>query len=296
MKYLFCPFEPGLVADNCGNAMLSPGWSHPARNLPSSVLIFGRKGLAYIQEEDAVFELVPDRLILLTARRRHWGQRPIDLPASYYWIHFTQQKSFPLLTEAEAFPILNNPAVLKERLGNAALIPQQIDFPSPEPIDILFRELLHEQERPSYCGRKYQLLFQNLLISTTEAAISSFRPMKDTSTGVSIVYSVISEITSNMTDPNLSIKSIAKRLDHNADYIGRLFKEIMGFPVGEYVAKKRIELAVSLLQEGYEPVSAISEKCGFSSIRHFLRQFKRLQGMTPSELRHRYNAIHVNNH
>jgi len=42
---------PDTRADNCGNAILNPGWSHPERLLPSSVLILGRKGRVLIDDE-----------------------------------------------------------------------------------------------------------------------------------------------------------------------------------------------------------------------------------------------------
>jgi len=296
MEYMLCPFEPGLIGDNCGNAMLSAGWSHPSRILPSSVLLFGKKGRVSILEEETALELMPNRLVLLSAGRQHHGMGPIDAPASYYWIHFTQHRSPLMLTDMEASSILNNKDVQKERLADAALIPQYLDIQVPEPVEILFRELLHEQERPVYTPRRYQLLFESLLIAVTASTISSFQPERELSAGTGIVYAVIAEITANLTDPGLSTKAIARRLGHNADYIERLFKEVVGFSIGAYLLKQRIQLAIAGLQSDYSTVASIAERCGFASVRHFLRQFKKKQGMTPSELRRRYTATHVNNH
>jgi AraC-like DNA-binding protein len=297
MEYMLCPFGSGLVGDNCGNALLSSGWSHPSRILPSSVLLFGRRGCVSILEEDTILELVPDRLLLLASGRQHRGMGPpIDAPASYYWIHFTQQREPLMLSDREASPLLSNKDVQKERLAESALIPQRLDVQAPEPIEILFRELLHEQERPAYTSRRYQLLFESLLIAVTEATISAFLPERELSAGMSIVYSVIAEIMANLTDPGQSTKAIARRLGHNPDYIERLFKEVVGFSIGEYILKQRIKMAIAELQSDSSTVASVAERCGFASVRHFLRQFKKKQGMTPSELRRRYTAIHVNNH
>ena len=296
MEYMLCPFEIGLIGDNCGNALLSAGWSHPSRILPSSVLLFGKKGCVSILEEETVLELIPNRLVLLSAGRQHRGMGAIDAPASYYWIHFTQHRAPLMLSDPEASSILNNKDVQKERLADAALLPQSLDFQAPETVEILFRELLHEQERPVYTPRRYQLLFESLLIAVTASTISSFQPERELSAGVSIVYAVIAEATARLTDPELSTKLIARRLGHNADYVERLFKEVVGFSVGEYILKQRIQMAVTQLQTDYCTVASIAERCGFASVRHFLRQFKKKQGMTPSELRHRYTAMHVNNH
>ena len=296
MEYMLCRFDLSMIGDNCGTALLSPGWVHPSRMLPSSVLLFGRKGRTSILEEETVLELVPGRLLLLAAGRHHRGLEPIDSPASYYWIHFTQAREPLMLSDQDAVPLLSNREVRQERLANAALIPHYLDVEAPESVDMLFRELLYEQERPAYTPRRYQLLFENLLIAATSAAISSFQPERELSAGASIAYAVIAEVTASLTDPSLSVKAIAGRIGHNSDYIERLFKEVVGFSIGEYILKQRIQSAIALLQGGNDTVASIAERCGFASVRHFLRQFKIKQGMTPSELRRRYTAMHVNNH
>ena len=101
-------------------------------------------------------------------------------------------------------------------------------------------------------------------------------------------------IADNLTDPDLSVKSIAYNFHYNPDYIGRQFKSIMGIPLGKYILNLRIKMAMKFLQETHETIANIAPKCGFVSLRHFLRQFKNEKGMTPSELRHRFQAIHIN--
>ncbi|MGE5583058.1 MAG: helix-turn-helix domain-containing protein, partial [Bacillota bacterium] len=161
-------------------------------------------------------------------------------------------------------------------------------------VSLLFRELLNEQERPCYTRWKLQLLFQNLLIAITEETINTYQPPTKLSAGSSLVYAIVSDINSRITDPNLSVKLIAGELRHNPDYLGRQFKSVMGMSIGEYILQQRIKLAEELLRESHETITTIAKKCGFCSVRHFLRQFHRERGMTPSELRRRYQAMHIN--
>ncbi|MBN2442353.1 MAG: helix-turn-helix transcriptional regulator [Spirochaetales bacterium] len=294
MNFLYCTFEPLTKAENGGCAILPPGWIHATRNLSSSVLIMGRKGKVYIEEEDTEIEICPDRIALLIAYRQHKGKIKLRSTASYYWLHFNHPHKPIILKDTDVSMLVNNPAIIKQRLANAALIPQQMDLPEPDYIFQIFRKLLNEQENPSYISWKYQLLFQELLIAITEAAISTYKSTSPLTADSSLVNSIISMIADNLTDPDLSVKSIAYNLQYNPDYIGRQFKNIMDIPIGKYILSLRIKLAAKFLQETHETVANIAGKCGFISLRHFLRQFKSEKGMTPSELRYRFQAIHIN--
>jgi AraC-like DNA-binding protein len=294
MHYLICPFHPASKADNGGCALLTPGWIHPSRKLDSSVIIIGRKGTILLEEEGELLEVIPNRLILLTANRLHKGVKPLQSPASYYWFHFTLTEPPLLLTSDDVAPILSNPLVIQQRLAKTALIPQQLDLSDNDSISVLLRQLLNEQECPCYTKWRLQIMFQNLLVAITEETIKSYRMPENLSASSSLVYTVVTDISSHLTNPNLSVKSIANDLDYNPDYIGRQFRMVMGIPIGEYILQQRIKLAEQLLQESSETMVNIARKCGFSSVRHFLRQFRKKRGMTPSELRHRYHAMHIN--
>jgi AraC-like DNA-binding protein len=292
---------PDTRADNCGNAILSPGWSHPERLLPSSVLILGRKGTALIDVEGEVLEVRPSRIVLLPAGRRHKGAEKIAASASYYWIHFTAAPgALSMLSAEEAGPMLGNPDIRAHKLERSALLPESLDLKDEEPFAQAFHDLFFEQESPSYTPLKYQAIFRQMLIRLTECVIvtqggGSAGGADAGSQIASLVYATIAEVLENLTDPELSVKSIAARLRLNPDYIGRRFREVMGVSIGEYILKKRIQLARGRLEESNDSVKEITRQCGFGSMRHFIRQFKGAAGMTPTEARLHYQARHINN-
>jgi AraC-like DNA-binding protein len=292
---------PDTRADNCGNAILSPGWSHPERLLPSSVLILGRKGTARIDDEGDMLEVRPSRIVLLTAGRRHKGAEKISSSASYYWIHFTATEgALSMLTVEEADTILSNPDIRAHKLEEAALVPQSFDLKDEEPFAQAFHDLLFEQEAPSYTPLKYQTIFRQMLIRLTECVIASHgKPSAAGAEGgskiASIVYATIAEVLENLTDPELSVKGIASGLRLNPDYIGRRFREVMGISIGGFILKKRIQFAQCRLEESNDSVKEIARQCGFGTMRHFIRQFKGVAGMTPTEARLHFQARHINN-
>lgn len=300
MKYALCSL-PDTRADNCGNAILGPGWCHPERCLPSSVLILGRKGTALIEDEGDVLEVRPSRVILLAAGRHHKGAEKIRASASYYWIHFTTaEDSFRMLSEEEVCTILDNPDIRAHKLEKATLVPQSFDLEDEDPFVQAFHALLFEQESPSYTPLKYQAIFRQMVIRLTECVIASFGSpggarAERGSPITSIVYSTIVEVLENLTDPELSVKSVAAKLKLNPDYIGRRFREVMGISIGAFILKKRIQLAQCRLEEANDPVKEVARQCGFGSMRNFIRQFKAEEGMTPTEARLHYKARHMNN-
>jgi AraC-like DNA-binding protein len=274
--------------------MLNPGWIHMKRRLAETVIILGRKNSAFLEDEGEQIEIRPNRICILAAGRMHWGTKAIAVPVSYYWLHFATPALPVLLSDDQANTILNNRDVIKQRLSRAVLVKQQLDLKDPEPFNRLFHDLLYEQERPSYTTWKFQVLVQQLLIKATEATIAEHAVPRTLPTDSALVYEILSLIAERLSDPNLSIKYIADVLRHNPDYIGRKFKHVMGISIGEYILQKRIELATLRLQETYGSVAEISTQCGFGSVRHFLRQFKVVQGITPTELRARYKTMYIN--
>jgi AraC-like DNA-binding protein len=294
MRYVLIPSLNQVHADNGGLAILNPGWIHPRRLLTSSVLIVGLKGLVRMAVDEEPVDVCPGRMVVLPAERIHGGTAPLVEGASYYWMHFTLPGELDLLSQEEADTILSSGGVTSHRLEDAAFFPLQFDLPEPEPHREEFRELLNQQENPTYTGWKFQLLFQCLLIHLTEAVIGAHLPPKVPSSSSSVVYGILSCVAENLTDSNLSIKTIARTLRLNLDYAGRRFKEVMGLSVGDYILKERLKIAVLRLQQTTDTLEKVSEAAGFGTLRHFLRQFKTHFGVTPTEVRIRYRMMHFN--
>lgn len=294
VRHILIPSLSQVHADNGGLAVLNPGWKHPRRLLTSSVLILGIRGTVRLAVEDETVDLVPGRVVVLPVGLIHRGTEPLAESASYYWMHFTFPGEVAFLSQEESDTILSSEGVTSHRLEDAAFLPFRFDLPEPEPFREEFRELLNQQENPTYTGWMFQLMFQCLLIHLTEAVISAHQPPKNPSSSSSVVYGVLSCVAENLTDPNLSVKSIAQTLGLNLDYTGRRFKEVMGLSVGDYILKERLKLAMVRLRQSQDTLASVASDCGFGTLRHFLRQFKAQFGTTPTEARTRYRMMHFN--
>lgn len=80
----------------------------------------------------------------------------------------------------------------------------------------------------------------------------------------------------------LGLSKLAERAAVTPAHFSRVFKQLTGMNVTEYVTTKRIIRAKELLLETDDNIADIAERCGFESLPHFHRIFKKLTSMTPA--------------
>ena len=96
-----------------------------------------------------------------------------------------------------------------------------------------------------------------------------------------MVRQLIGMMEDELSNADASVKFFADRMNVNADYLGRIFKNAMHIPVGQYIARRRVELACTRLRESSDRIDDIFVQCGFGSRRQFYEEFSRITGKTP---------------
>lgn len=97
---------------------------------------------------------------------------------------------------------------------------------------------------------------------------------------------VISYIEDNLSR-NISLDDIAGVAGLSVSHFKSLFRESVGLPVHQYVIRRRVERAKSLLGEGRMPISQIALETGFAHQSHLAHHMRRLLGVSPKTLRER---------
>lgn len=89
------------------------------------------------------------------------------------------------------------------------------------------------------------------------------------------------------TDPNMTLKTMAKALGLTQKRLGELFKNNERYnSLGDYLNEKRILLACRLLRENPNwTIEAVGTEAGFGSRRTFQMEMKRRLGITPLQYR-----------
>ena len=67
--------------------------------------------------------------------------------------------------------------------------------------------------------------------------------------------------------------------------MSKLLKKALGIPFKQYITNLRILKSKELLTDSDETIENIALKIGFNSRNTFIRAFKLLEGITPSEYR-----------
>ncbi|WP_158299227.1 AraC family transcriptional regulator [Paenibacillus antri] len=87
----------------------------------------------------------------------------------------------------------------------------------------------------------------------------------------------------------LGLEEIAAHSGVSAAYLCRLFQSRLGVSPLEYMRRRRVEAAVTLLRRTDESVSRIGELCGFESPSYFGKVFRQYLGLSPRQFRNDTN-------
>lgn len=84
---------------------------------------------------------------------------------------------------------------------------------------------------------------------------------------------------------DLSLNTLAGKLNVNSSYLSTLFKKEMGQTITDHITSKRITLAMKLLGTTKLQIQTIAQKCGIPDVNYFTKKFKKATGRTPKEYR-----------
>lgn len=105
--------------------------------------------------------------------------------------------------------------------------------------------------------------------------------------------SILSYIENNLSDNTLTNEFLSKKLGISEIYLRKLFLSNLGSTPKQYILDLRIKKAKQLLTDSNYTVTEISEKCGFSSLYHFCRIFKKKTDLTPLEYSKKYATFEI---
>ncbi|MEK4663821.1 AraC family transcriptional regulator [Priestia sp. FSL H7-0729] len=101
--------------------------------------------------------------------------------------------------------------------------------------------------------------------------------------------STISHIDNNLRN-GLSLHELAQYAAVSPAHFSRAFKRYTGMTLTDYALARRVIMAKEHLVQGDETMAAVADACGFDSLPHFYRQFKKLTGTTPAAYRRTMNS------
>jgi AraC-like DNA-binding protein len=206
--------------------------------------------------------------LLLWPGRRHGGTRDYAPELRFYWLHFA----------------------LMAASGESLAIPQQRTVHRPDRLSELFRTFLAEQETGGMSPLSADLLLLLMLaeVARAEHAVDAVRGAAALLAQRAHAYLLL-----HAAQP-ISTADIARALDCNPDYLGRIYAQVYGATLTEAIHHRRLHQARQFLLDSDLTVAQIAAACGFSDPGYFRRLFRRHCDMTPLAYRRRYARQHLN--
>ena len=81
----------------------------------------------------------------------------------------------------------------------------------------------------------------------------------------------------------ITMATVANYVSMNYTWFSEKFKEQMGVNFNDYLKRFRMERAKHLLEKGTYKVYEVAEKCGFKDVKHFMKTFREMNGMSAGE-------------
>lgn len=126
------------------------------------------------------------------------------------------------------------------------------------------------------------------LSDTVEIVKQSFPYCDKTGGGKAAKLSedIIDFIRENAFDPDLDLQKVAERFQMSGDYISTVVKAASGQSFKEYLTAIRMTEAGKLLREQPQlTVNEVSSRVGYRKVSNFIKKFKDVHGVTPSQYR-----------
>ncbi|WP_040950712.1 response regulator transcription factor [Gorillibacterium massiliense] len=102
----------------------------------------------------------------------------------------------------------------------------------------------------------------------------------------SVVSTIQMHIQNHLHDPNeISLVRLADLAYFNPSYLSRLFKQVTGINLSEYIAEVRLTRAKRLLEDPNLKIQEVADRLGYGTATNFTRSFRKATQMTPQDYR-----------
>jgi AraC-like DNA-binding protein len=261
---------PALEPLHSGLAISRGQGCHPRRRIDSHELILVRSGRLDMAEAGEFLSVDAGGTLLLRAGEEHWGTEPYPPDLSFYWVHFRTAKR----GSSRGADLLRVP-----RLGRPA---------RPDRLAELYHRYGDDRESGGF-----DPLAGALLIALMLAEVARPGARRKAGAGAALAGKADAFIRTHFHQP-ISTAVVARELDCNPDYLGRVFRRTYGFSLTEAIHRRQLVHARRLLLESSKNITAVARDVGFDDPGYFRRVFRRREGMSPRAFRRLYARLHVN--
>lgn len=228
---------------------------------------------------DQIYNLAPGDLILMYGMTLHCPKVDPAYPYIRSIIHFDPAILRPYLELVQAIPIMQP----FEQFKNYRLCLRGAEKAEVERILEIMAE--HKQRGDQVGDGRLLLAFVDLLHLIYDQCLQPLREQREfPSDKEKTVQDVIAMLENTYSEDDLHMEKLQRELHLSKSYLAKIFKEVTGVTIFEYVYRKRINEAKILFL--FHPSLKVTEVCfrlGFKHLAHFSRLFKQHAGLSPEK-------------
>ncbi|GHU77129.1 hypothetical protein FACS189461_5360 [Spirochaetia bacterium] len=245
----------------------SPGWVLPRNILPNHDITYVISGNASYTIRGKRYEVGPGDLLCVPPGSLREAFTSPDRLMSCFAVDFN----------------LNNP----DKKEMSLPFPLLSRIGKDKGLIRLFTELNYDwlERQPGYLLKIHGLLlmilhrlFELLVYKTGGAANGTAGGSADDSR----IKKTIRYIAAHYPE-KITVKTMASMTGLQTNYFNALFKQKTGLSMHQYLIRTRIRNAYNILLSGEYKVADIADRCGYSDVFHFYKQFKLIMGVSPSQ-------------
>lgn len=258
-------------AENAGRLISRGHGRHVSRVIDSWELILVLKSEMKMFVGREKYTVPAGKCLLLPPGIRHGGLSPYTENLSFFWIHFhpAGKASEKMLKNRPVCFVPGNPSRLSEYFQ--LYLSRQEESPEDRSgLDLVLELILHEAFHAS-CGMN--------------AGNSEPEPRQ--------VEQAAGIISLRFREP-LSTSQIAKELQCNPDYLGRLYRKYRHETLTGALIRIRLNHAAALLRDTVMTIAQVAYETGFNDPGYFRQCFFRKFAMSPRAYRRLKRQGHIN--
>jgi AraC-like DNA-binding protein len=226
---------------------------------------------------DQIYNLAPGDLILMYGMTLHCAKIDPTTPYVRTIIHFDPAILRPYSEFPQAVPVTEP----FEQFKNYRLCLRGPDKAEAERILAVMQG--HSQRGDKVGAGRLLLAFVDLLHFIYDQCLQPLREqMEFPSDKEKTVQDVIALLENMYSEDDLHMEQLQNKLHLSKSYLSKIFKEVTGVTIFEYVYRKRInEAKILFLLHPHLNVTEVCFRLGFKHLAHFSRLFKQHTLMSP---------------
>jgi AraC-like DNA-binding protein len=243
------------------------------------VYVYNGKGTLFT--DDIFYDMKQGDVFFIPNNTIHRAMPDKDEPVTSTILFFSPTLLYNVLLD-DSFSYLN----LFEMAKKMKIYKISLLLENQKKMEKQLSDINHEMLKNELCSRHASLLIvHQIILDLYRSHLNNEQHLIETNTyGPDWIKEILVYINHNLNH-QLTLTELANEALVSTSHFSRVFKQTTGMGLTVYLNNKRVIKAKELLLETNHSVSIIAEMCGFESMTHFHRIFKKYMDMTPANYR-----------